>query len=155
MVSDIGKIFLLWDSGQLIFILSRTRIIKDTLFVGPRNKNNCGLKLMLAQITQWCNYIEEIMKITNVKPNINYKSLAYLNQYIFTFQICDIYLPQYQNGSVYSLMSQKNTSYIHIGLTLCLRTTARKYNAVGYASGTDISMHLRPFMLIYYICGFI
>ena len=51
-------------------------------------------------------------------------------------------------------MSQKYTSYVHIGSTLCLRNTLRKYNAGGYASGTDKAMHLRPFVLITYICGF-
>ena len=29
-----------------------------------------------------------------------------------------------------------------------------KYNACGYASGTDIEIHLRPFVLIAYIYGF-
>ena len=51
-------------------------------------------------------------------------------------------------------MSQKDTSYVHIVSTLCLRTTLRKYNAGGYVSCTDIAMHLRPFVLIDYICGF-
>ena len=52
-------------------------------------------------------------------------------------------------------MSKKDTSYVHIVSTLCLRTTLRIYNAVGYTSGTDIAMHLRPFVLISCICGFI
>ena len=51
-------------------------------------------------------------------------------------------------------MSQKDTSYVHIVSTLCLRTTLRKYNAGGYAEGTDIAMHLRPFVLISYIFDF-
>ena len=37
---------------------------------------------------------------------------------------------------------------------MCLRTTLVKYNAGGYASGTDIATHLSPFVLIAYICGF-
>ena len=37
---------------------------------------------------------------------------------------------------------------------LCLRTTIRKYNTGGYTPGTDIAMHLRPFVLIDQICGF-
>ena len=51
-------------------------------------------------------------------------------------------------------MSQKYTSCVHIVSILCLRTTLRKYNVDGYASGTDIAMHLGPFGLIAYICGF-
>ena len=51
-------------------------------------------------------------------------------------------------------MSHKDTSYVHIGSTMCLITTLRKYNAGGYASGTNIVMHLRPFVLMTCICGF-
>ena len=51
-------------------------------------------------------------------------------------------------------MPQRDTSYVHIGSTLCLRTTLRKYNAGGYVSGTDIVMHLSPFVLISYVFGF-
>ena len=58
MVSDTKKLFSLWDCGQLIVILSRTRIIKNTIFVGPKNETILGLKLILTQITQWCDHIE-------------------------------------------------------------------------------------------------
>ena len=51
-------------------------------------------------------------------------------------------------------MSQKDTSCVHIGSTLCLKTTPIKYNVGGYASGIDISLYLRLFVLISYICGF-
>ena len=37
---------------------------------------------------------------------------------------------------------------------MCLITTPRKYYVVGYASGTDIAMNLRLFVLIAYICDF-
>ena len=154
LVSDTEKLFSLWDRGQLIVILLRTRIMKNTIFVGPKNETICGLKLMLKQITQWCDYIEEVMKITYDNPNNNSEYSYYLNQYSFPFRICDISLPQYQTGSVYFLMSQTDTFYVHIGSTVCLRTTLIKYNAGGYASGTDIAMHLRPFVLIAYIFGF-
>ena len=85
------------------------------------------------------------MKIINVNPNKNSESSAFFNQSSFPFRICDISLPQDQTTSVHSCVSQKYTSYVHIGSTLCLRTTLRKYNAGGYASGTDIEMYLRPF----------
>ena len=44
-------------------------------------------------------------------------------------------------------MSQKDTSYVHIVSTLCLRTTLKKYNTGGYASGTDIVMPLSQFVI--------
>ena len=52
-------------------------------------------------------------------------------------------------------MPQKDTSYVHIGSTLCLRTTLSKYNAGGYKLSTYINMYLRLFVLIDYIRGFI
>ena len=47
-----------------------------------------------------------------------------------------------------------DTSYVHIGSTLCPRITLRKYIFGGYASGTDTAMNLRPFVLIAYMFGF-
>ena len=128
--------------------------MKNTIFVGPKNETICVLKLLLNQRTQWCDYIEGVMKITNVNPNYNYESSDSLNQSSFPFQIFDISLQQDQTGSVYFLISQKGNSYVHIVSMLCLRNTLRKYDAGGYASGTDIAMYLRIFVLISYICGF-
>ena len=58
LVSDIDKLSSLWDRGHLIIILLCTRIIKYTFFVGPNNETICGLKVLLTQINQWCDYIE-------------------------------------------------------------------------------------------------
>ena len=101
LLSDTEKLFSLWDRGQLIVNLSRTRIMKNDIFVGPKNETICGLKFLLNQITQWCDYIEEVMKITNFNPNINFESSPSLNQFSFSFRNCSIPLPQYQTGSVY------------------------------------------------------
>ena len=114
LVINTENLISLFDRGQLIVILSRTRIMKS-IFFGPKNETIRGLKILLNQRTQWCDYIEEVMKVTNVNPNNNSKSLASLNQSSFPFRICDISLPQDQTGSVYFLMSQKDTSYFHIG----------------------------------------
>ena len=70
-VSGNEKLSLLWDRGQLIVILPRTRIIKNTIFFGPKNEAICVLKILLNKKTQWYNYIEEVMSITNVNPNKN------------------------------------------------------------------------------------
>ena len=69
LVRDTENIFSLWDRGQLIVILSRTRIMKNIIFVGTKNETIFGLEFLLNQRNQWCDYTEEVMKITNVKPN--------------------------------------------------------------------------------------
>ena len=38
-VINIEKLFSSWDCGQLIVFLLRTRIMKSTIFVGPKNEN--------------------------------------------------------------------------------------------------------------------
>ena len=57
LVSDTEKLFSLWDCGQLIAILYPTRKIKNTICFGPKNETICGLKILLNQRTQWCDYI--------------------------------------------------------------------------------------------------
>ena len=50
-------------------------------------------------------------------------------------------------------MSLKDTSFIHIGMTLCLRTRLRQHNA-GYSTKHKFNIEKRPYVLIAYICGF-
>ena len=45
--------------------------MKNAIFVGPNNEQIRGLELLLNQRTQWCDYIEEIINIKNVKPKNN------------------------------------------------------------------------------------
>ena len=75
--------------------------MKNTIFVGPKNETILGLKLLLNQGNQWCDYIEEVMNITNVNPNNNSESSASLNKSRFPFRCFDISLPQDQTGTVY------------------------------------------------------
>ena len=104
LVSDTEKLFYLWDFGQFIVILLRTRVMKNNIFFGPKNERIHILKLLFNHRTQWCDYIEEVMTIKNVNPNNSSESSASLNQFSFPFRICDISLPQYQTGYVYFLM---------------------------------------------------
>ena len=110
--------------------------MKNTIFVGQKNEKTRELKVLLNQITQWCDYIEEVTKIKNVKPNDSSESSSSLNKSRFHFEFVI------------------NHYHKIIGSTLCLRTTIGKYNTGGYAPGTDITIHLRPLVLIAYICGF-
>ena len=128
--------------------------MKNNIFVGPNNETVFRLKLILNQITWWFDYIEKVMNIKTFNPNNSSEFSASLKQAIFTFWVCGISLSQDQTGSVYFLISQKDTSYVYIGSTLCLRTDLRKYDPGGFASDTDILIHLRPFVLIAYSCGF-
>ena len=155
-VSNVDKLFSLCDRGQLIVILSRTRIMKNTIFVGPKTETIHALKHLLTQRTQWSDYIGEVMKITTISSpqEEDHSSTSTMNQTTFPFRLCDIALPQDQTGCVYFFMSKKDRSYVEIGSSMCIRTTLQKYNAGGYSSDSTINIHMRPYVLIAYICGF-
>ena len=67
-VSNIEKLFSLWDRGQLIVILSQNRIIRNNISVGTKNKTIRGLKFLSNQRTQCYDYSEYVANIKNVNP---------------------------------------------------------------------------------------
>ena len=88
---------------------------KNTILVCQKNETICRLKLLLNEITQCCDYIEEVTNITNIHPNNYSEYLASLNKSSISFNICDISLPQDQTGSVYFVMPQKEKIFFLIG----------------------------------------
>ena len=44
--------FKLWDKGQMIVILSRTKLAKNKIFVGDKNDTLAALKDLLIRKTQ-------------------------------------------------------------------------------------------------------
>lgn len=153
-ISNLLKLFTLWDRGQLIVILSRTRLMENTIFVGPKTETIKALKNLLVQRTQWCDYISEIMSIVTLDQNNGGRQTQTLHHNDFPFRISDISLPQDQTGAVYFLMSLRDRTYVHIDSTYCLRSMLWKHNA-GYSSvDNDLPTNKRPYVLIAYICGF-
>ena len=48
-ISDVQKEYSLWDRGQLIVAISRTRIMKNTIFVGNKTETIKAMKPLLAK----------------------------------------------------------------------------------------------------------
>ena len=48
--------FRLWDKGQLVVILSRTKFAKNTIFVGDRYDTIAALKDLLLNQTTWSKF---------------------------------------------------------------------------------------------------
>ena len=59
--------FNMWDKGQMIVILSRTKGAEDTIFVGDKNDTLLALKHLLKRRTQWTDYMEEVLKLITVE----------------------------------------------------------------------------------------
>ena len=59
--------FGLWDRGQLIVIISRTRDPKRNVFVGNKNDTLNALRNLLRTRTQWTDFMEYLLDIITVK----------------------------------------------------------------------------------------
>ena len=58
--------FCLWDKGQLIVIISRTKESGRTIFVGETNDTLAALKHLLLRRTQWTDYMEHVLSVITV-----------------------------------------------------------------------------------------
>ena len=156
-ISDINEDKRLWDRGQLIVLISRTRKMENTIFVGPKNESIKGLKCLLTYRTQWCEYMDEVLKITTIKRDDDTDidiDHQVMNQRSYPFRICDISLPQDRTGYVYFLMSKRDKSFVHIGMTFCLRSCLIAHNSGRDCKSSSTPTNKRPYVLIAYICGF-
>ena len=114
--------FNMWDKGQMIVILSRTKYAKYTIFVGDKNNTLAVLKNLLTRKTQWTDYMEEVLQLITI--GVNSHALAarrMMSQTTFPYRICDVALPQCNTGYVYMLMSVNDHKFSYIGETLSIR----------------------------------
>ena len=156
MATEISKNdanYRLWDKGQLVVILSRTKLAKNTIFVGDKDDTIAALKDLLTRKTQWTDYMEQVLDLISVNSQSEAHRLRTMTQAAFPFRMCDVTLPQCRTGFVYMLMSIKRQNYTYIGQTICIRTRIQQHNS-GYGSTSTQPAYLRPFALLAYICGF-
>ena len=146
----------MWDKGQMIVILSRTKLAKDTIFVGDKNDTLSALKHLLTRRTQWTDYMEEVLELITINSEtVNDTEIRnrVMTTSSFPYRIKDITLPQCNTGYVYMLLSMKDRNFTYIGKTFSIRTRIKQHNS-GIGSTSTEPMHLRPYALFAYICGF-
>ena len=61
--------FNIWDKGQLIVILTRTKKAKDTIFVGNKQATLDALRTILLSRTQWTDFIEHVLNVITVNQD--------------------------------------------------------------------------------------
>ena len=144
--------FNMWDKGQLVVILSRTKSAKDSIFVGPKNETLQAFRDLLTKKTQWSDYIENVLDLVTVNTTSEYRPRV-MTQTTFPYRICDVSLPQCNSGYVYMLLSTRQKNYTYIGTTNCIRSRLQQHNS-GNGAVATAPAYLRPFALLAYICGF-
>ena len=120
----------MWDKGQIIVILSQTKLAKNNFIVGDENYTIAAMKYLLTRKTQWYEYMEEMIRIIN----INYgeealPSRIVMNQSTYKYCIFDISLPQLNTGYVYMLVSIKNLNFTYIGKTMYIQNIIQQHNS--------------------------
>ena len=145
--------FKIWDKGQLMVILTRTRKAKDTIFVGNKRETLEALRNILLSKTQWTDYIEHVLSIITLNDSrSSLTPIRVLHQNEYPFRICDISLPSSRTGFIYFLISVKDRSFTYIGQTICIRERLPQHNK-GYGSLSTCPEHLRPYGVMAYVCG--
>ena len=143
--------FGLWDRGQLVVIISRTRLPSKTIFVGCKEQTLDTLRSVLLRKTQWTDHISDILEIITV--NGNPSSPRVLTHDNFPFRIRDATLPNDNSGIVYMLISLRRRTFTYIGKTKHPRRRLQNHNS-GYGASATEPCHLRPFAVMAYIAGF-
>lgn len=152
MISETDKNFGLWDKGQLIVIISRTRDPNKTIFVGDKAETLRAFESLLLKRTQWTDFMEHILDVITVNTVHSERRIT-ASPDDYPFQVSNMELPQCKTGFVYMLSSLRLRSYTYIGTSDCIRTRIRQHNS-GYGSSSTENHNLRPFAMMAYICGF-
>ena len=155
-ISNNDPNFNLWDKGQLIVILSRTKVAKNSIFVGPKTETLNAFRQLLTTRTQWTDYIEEVLELITLNSESNdsdIPSTRVMTPELYPFRISDFSLPTDESGYVYMLVSIRHPDFAYIGTTKCLRSRLVLHNS-GVGAIETAPAHLRPFGLYAYVCGF-
>ena len=144
--------FKLWDRAQVIVATSRTKLGKDTIFVGNKQDTINALVELIQKRDQWTDYHELVLDLITINRTANNRSLQDMTlSDSFPFRIKDIPMPNCQTGFVYFLISITTPEANYIGETICLKKWLKQHNS-GY--GSNFTYEHRPYAVFAFICGF-
>ena len=58
--------FRMWDRGQLVLIIGRTKRAKNSIFFGNKSDTLDALKSILINKLQWCEYRDHILELVMI-----------------------------------------------------------------------------------------
>ena len=154
-ISYTNKNFTLWDKGQVVVLLSRTREGKHVIFVGSKvDTIRCLISLIQVK-SQWMDYMEKIISLVSInnRTQIDSPLIPIFDYSSIPFEFNQLPLPQCNTGYVYLIVTVRNKRAYYIGETMCLKTRLRQHNS---GSGTFFTNKIgrRPWALFAYITGF-
>ena len=105
--------FELWDKGQIVVALTRTKFGKNIILVGQKEETVEAIVRFVQIRSQWTNFMESVLDLITENDN-NLTRLLTLTQSSFPFLIFNIALPHCKTGFVYFLISIKSRDYTYI-----------------------------------------
>jgi hypothetical protein len=104
--SLIDRNFSVWDKGQLLVIISCTKLERHTVFGGDKESTLDALSSILKSRTQWTDHMENILRVvtTDFDEEQHHQqvvtSRATMTQASFPFRMNDVFLPNDCSGYV-------------------------------------------------------
>ena len=112
-----NSMYKLLYKAQVIVGCIRTRIGRNTIFVGDKYSTIYVLTSLIKLKNQWTDYMESVVQLVSFNSKSERVSIFFNQEHSFTFQICDISLPECQTGFVYFLNSCRYPTFSYIGMT--------------------------------------
>ncbi len=138
----------LWESGQVIVTLSRTRRTCDTIIVS-QNIEWVKKKLwnVLCTPTQWTCFEEQILALITLNQNGQIAQLLSTDYHrIYPFRVRDILIPTETVVYVYTIISKCYTNFTYIGESLNISQRLSIHNS-GHGAVDTACITRHPYAL--------
>ena len=146
----------LWEKGQVLVMVSRTKLAKDLIFVGNRLQTLeiiCDLIQVQSQYDTFINHVLAVLS-RRYGPGAQMQTPRVVEERHHYLRPNDIPLPEAGNGCCYLLVSTRNLHYTYIGQTIrALATRINEHNS-GCGSSQTRSPVLMPWGLLAFVTGF-
>ena len=141
----------LWEAGQVVVLLSRTRTARDLYFIGNSYDTANALYGALLRRKQHTQYISLLLdKLCNNESNITL-DLKELN---FPYRMKDCALPSIGIPLAYMLVSQTHTEITYVGSTTNIKQRLNNHNSLHGGSQWTKTINYKPWGLMGVVTGF-
>jgi len=146
--------YAVWLASQVVVLLSRTRLAKDTCFVTKNPLRTAeALYEALLQVTPFRAYLSSLLDSLCTGTSMDPEP-AIVDQSRTIFRPKDVPLPTDGTGQVYiSLVSLRDLNFTYIGSTNDLGRRWDEHNK-GFGAEQTAPITLRPYAILAYVTGF-
>lgn len=143
-----------WEKGQVVVMLSRTRLASDIYIVGDKQFAINKLWEIICRKTQWSSVMETILRNLSTNADGVEDPRAQPDfipvPEVFPFRMCDVQLPHSNCGYVYLLISVSHPAFTYVGQTDSINRRLVEHNSGHGSEATAPTMYL-PYHIAAYM----